>query len=121
MNKELSNRKSQAKAVGTRSLRTCCYSRQEPTLLNPECGMAVGVPPGLAVPCLAFFGVLRHGQRLVHELIRQAGGAGRERQSGSYLLLSFQKFFYPEDKNLGEQKKRKSPSSSSSSSAELEE
>lgn len=45
-----------------------------------------------------------------------------ERQNGSYLLLSFPKLFYPEDKNLGKIKKKgKSPSSSSLCSAEVEE
>lgn len=29
-----------------------------------------------------------------------------ERQNGSYLLLSFPKLFYPEDKNLGKIKKK---------------
>lgn len=30
-----------------------------------------------------------------------------ERQNGSYLLLSFPKLFYPEDKNLGKIKKKR--------------
>lgn len=69
--------------------------------------MAEVVPAGLAVPCLLFFGVLRQGQGLVHELIRGAGGAGgRKAENGSYLLLSFPKLFYPEDKNLDKIKKR---------------
>lgn len=69
--------------------------------------MAGLVPAGIAVPCLFFFGVLRHGQGLVHKLIQGAGRAGGERQSGSYLLLSFPKLFYLEDNKLRGKKEEK--------------